>query len=200
MQFSGQIVGRDLANFEFSGGNIDRGQRDCLGRVGDWLWCLEERGQIIPGFGIEQAVFGQSARRHEAHNVAPHDRLGAAFARFGGVLELFADGDAKAALDQALQIFIGAMDWNAAHGDIVTEVFAALGQDNAKRFRGDLRIFEKKLVEIAHAIPQDAIGIGGLDFQELRHARCYAAAGDDCRRRLVNNRLCGARERNRLRR
>jgi hypothetical protein len=50
-------------------------------------------------------------------------------------------------------------------------MLAALGQHDAERARGDLRILEKQLVEIAHPVKQQQPGMGGLDVQILFHHR-----------------------------
>ncbi len=76
--------------------------------------------------------------------------------------------------DEALQIIVGALDRHAAHGNVLAEVLAALGQHDAERAAGDLRVLEEQLVEIAHPIEQQAIRIGGLDLQILRHHRSQA--------------------------
>ncbi len=50
----------------------------------------------IGATGIQQPVFGQSSRRHDAHDCAADDRFGTAFSRFRRILGLFADGDPMA--------------------------------------------------------------------------------------------------------
>ena len=50
-------------------------------------------------------------------------------------------------------------------------VLAALRQHDAERARGDLGVGEEQLVEIAHAVEQQAVRVGGLDLQVLRHHR-----------------------------
>ena len=78
--------------------------------------------------------------------------------------------------DQLVQIFVGAFDRHAAHRDVVAQMLAALGQHDAERARGGLRIVEEQFVEIAHAIEQQAVRIGRLDLDELLHHRRDAAA------------------------
>ena len=73
--------------------------------------------------------------------------------------------------DQALQIVVGALDRHAAHADLLAFVLAALGQHDAERPAGDLGVREEQLVEIAHAIEQQAIRVGRLDLEKLRHHR-----------------------------
>ena len=76
--------------------------------------------------------------------------------------------------DQPLQVFVGAMHRDAAHGDVAAEVLAPLGEHDAQRARRDFGILEKQLVEIAHPVEQEAIGIGGLDLDVLLHHRRWA--------------------------
>src|SRR6266851_72852 len=130
--------------------------------------------QIIVAAGIEQGILGQRARRDQAHDVAPHYAFSAAAPGFGGILELLANGDAMAERDQPVQIFLGALDRNAAHRDVAIEMLAALGQHDAERAAGDLGVLEKQFVEIPHAVEQQAIGVAGLDLEVLRHHRADA--------------------------
>ena len=73
--------------------------------------------------------------------------------------------------DELLQILVGGMDGNAAHGNIGTKMFATPGQSNAKRARRRLSVFKKQLVKISHAVEQQVARVGRLDFQELGHHR-----------------------------
>ena len=116
-------------------------------------------------------VFGERAGRHQPHHVAPHHALGAALARFRRILKLLADRDAVAERDQAVQIFVGAHHRHAAHRDVAALMFTALGEHDAERARGDLGVVEEHLVEIAHPVEQQAVRIGGLDFDVLLHHR-----------------------------
>ncbi len=139
--------------------------------------------QIIVAPGVEQRVFGQRAGRHQPHHVAPHHALVAALARFRRVLELLADRDAVAERDQAMQIFVGALDRHAAHRDVAAQMLAALGEHDAERARGGLGVVEEHLVEVAHPVEQQAVRIGGLDLDVLLHHRRHAP-GLAGRRRL----------------
>ena len=101
-------LGRDagavaLGDAEFAGGNVDPGERELVRRRAG----PRDRQQIIVAAGIEQRVLGERAGGDQAHHVAPHHALAAAFARLGGVLELLAHGDAMAERDQAVQILVG---------------------------------------------------------------------------------------------
>ncbi len=106
-----------------------------------------------------------------------HDRFGAAFPGFRRIFHLLADGHPETFGDQPLQIFIGAMDRHAAHGDVFAQMLAALGEYDAERFSGGDRVLEEQLVEVTHPVEQHAIGIGGLDLEKLRHR--WGDAGRD---------------------
>ena len=181
---AGKVRGRHLAHLELPGRDVERGERDHIGLATARLGAVEHCGQIVARLGVEQAVLGQRAGRDQAHHVAAHDCLRAALPRLGRVLELLAHGDAEALADQPLQVFVGAMDRHAAHGDVVAQVLAALGQHDAQRLRRGHGVLEEQLVEVSHAVEKQAVRIGRLDLQELRHG------GRDARRRHC--RPCGA--------
>ena len=163
----GAIARRDA---ELAGGDVDPGKREGIGlRLAAAL--AGDGRQIIVARGGKQRLLGQRAGGDQADDVAAHHRLGAALLGLGRVLDLLADGDAMAERDQLLQILVGGMDGHAAHGDVGAEMLAALGQRDAERARSDLGIGEEHLVEIAHAVEEQAIGIGRLDLQVLRHHR-----------------------------
>ena len=73
--------------------------------------------------------------------------------------------------NEFLQVIVGGMDGNAAHGDILTEMFATFGERDPESARSDQGVLQEHLVEIAHAIEQQAVGVGGLDLEILRHHR-----------------------------
>ena len=127
--------------------------------------------QTIGADGIEQKLLGDGAGRHQAHHLAADHGFAPALARLGRVLDLLADGDAVALADQPVQIILGALDRHAAHGDIHALMLAALRQDNGERAGGDLGVFKKQFVEIAHAVEEERARIRRLDRVILRHHR-----------------------------
>ena len=147
-----------------AGRDIGPGQRALAPNV------AKGREVIVPA-RFEQAVLGQGARRDQTHHVARHHRFGPALFRLGRVFHLLGDGDAKALADQRQQIAFGAVDRHAAHGDILAQVLAALGQCDIQRRRGRDSIVKEHLVEIAHAIEQQRIRVLRLDLEVLRHHR-----------------------------
>ena len=174
---------------EFASRNVDPGECEAILVRGGAN--SRQRQQIIVALGIEERIFRQRAGCHQPHHVAAHDAFGAAFARLGGIFELFAHGDAVAERDEAMQIFVGALDRHAAHRNVAAEMLAALGQHDAERAGGDFGIVEEQFVEVAHPIEQQAIRIGRLDLDVLLHHRRDARR---LRRRsgfVTANTMCG---------
>jgi hypothetical protein len=163
----GKAVAVGLAEEKAPGRDVDGGKAVGGSAVGEPP--PRHRHQEVGAGGIEEVVLGDGAGRHEPHHVAAYDRLVAALARLGRVLALLAYGHAMAEGDQALEIVVGALDRHAAHGDVGALVLAALGQNDAERPAGGLRVFQEQFVEIPHPVEQEAVRIGGLDLQVLRH-------------------------------
>ena len=175
-KLAGKIAAAHGRRQQLAGGNVERGERES-GLAGLARRRAEDRGEKVMRPGVEQALLGQRAWGDEAHHVAPDHGLRPALPRLGRVLDLLAHRDAMALRDQALEIFVGGMHRHAAHGDVLSEVLAALGERDAKRAAGDGGVLEEQLVEIAHAVEQEAIGIGRFDLQILGHHRRGDARG-----------------------
>ena len=147
-----------------AGRDINPGQRPFVAHNGE---CGEE---IVPA-RIQQRFLGQGAGCDEAHDIAFDDGFGAALLRLFGGFHLFAHGDAEPLANEGQQVVFRRMHGHAAHRDILAQVFAALGQGDIQRLgRGD-RVVEEQLVEIAHPVEQQGIGIALLDLEELGHHR-----------------------------
>ena len=139
-------------------------------------------GEVIVAALVEQAVLGQRAGRHQPDDIAPHDGFRPALAGFGRILQLLADGHPVADADQLLQVTVRRMHrarrtWECP----APRWLAALGERDAQVARGNLGILEEELVEIAHAVEEQAAGIGRLDLQVLRHDRRGALVGGTIR-------------------
>ncbi len=169
-KLAGKVAGADRRREQLAGGNVERGQRE-RSLAAFASRSTEDCGEEIMGPGIEQALLGERARCDQADHIAPHHGLRPALPRLRRVLNLFADRNAMALRDQALEIFVSGMDRHTAHGDVLAEMLAALGQRDAERPAGDGGILEEQLVEIAHAVEQEAIGVGRFDLQILGHHR-----------------------------
>ena len=127
--------------------------------------------------GLEQPLFGDCARRDQPHDVALDDRFRSPLFRRRGVFHLLANGDPMAERNQPVEVIVGALDRHAAHADVLALVLAALGEDNAERPAGDLRVVEEEFVEVAHPVEQETARIGRLDLEILRHHRREARGG-----------------------
>ena len=158
-------------------GDVDPGEREAVLRRGGAG--AREREQVVVAPGIEQRILGQRAGGDQPHHVAAHDALVAALSRLGGIFKLLADGDTMAERDQPVQVFVGALDRNAAHRNVAAQMLAALGEHDAKRARGDFGVIEEQFVEITHPVEQETIRIGRLDLDVLLHHR-----GDRLSRRV----------------
>src|SRR3546814_19387853 len=67
---------------------------------------------------------------------------------------IFRSRHLEALADEAGEVAVGRVHRHAAHGDILAQVLAALGQGDIQRRRGLLGILEEHLVEVAHAVEQ----------------------------------------------
>ena len=147
---------------ERPGRDIGPGQRPCVSN-------LAQSGKKVVPPGLEQGLLGERAGGDEPHHLALDHRFRAALLGLGGAFHLFADRDAKALADQRQKVALGGMDRHAAHRDIVAGVLAALGQRDVERLGGGGGIVEEQLVEIAHAIEQQRVGVPCLDLEILCH-------------------------------
>ncbi len=123
---------------------IEPGKTDCPADLG-------QPGEIIVAAGVEEAVFGQCASRDHPDNRPAHRAFGAAFFRFGRVLDLFADRHLKAGANKPRQIGLGGVHRNAAHRNVGAVVPTAFGQRDIERLRRGHRVVKKQLEKIAHA-------------------------------------------------
>ena len=126
----GHIAALAFADAEFRGRDVDPGERKAIlvGRQAR----SRQRQQVVIACA-SSSEFSVNVRRYQPHHIAADDALGAALARFGRVLELFAYGNAMPKRDQPVQIFVGALDRDAAHGNVFAEMPAAFGQHDAER-------------------------------------------------------------------
>ena len=117
--------------------------------------------EVIVSLGFEVGILkGRSARDH-AGDGALDQPLGLL-----RVFYLVAYGDLIALFHKLAYVGFGRMPRHAAHGHAAL-VPAAAGERELKLARGRFGILEEKLVEIAHAIEEQSIGIFLLDFHVL---------------------------------
>ena len=121
--------------------------------------------------GLEQRFLGERPGGDEADDLAVDDGFGTALAGLGRVLHLLADRDAKALADELQEVAFGGVDRDAAHRDVLAEVLAALGERNVEGGGGGLGVGEEHLVEVAHPVEQQRVGVLRLVLEVLRHHR-----------------------------
>ena len=113
---------------------------------------------------FQQRVFRHGARRDDAHHL-PLDRpLG-----FGRVADLLADGHGLSAPQEPSQVSLDAVHRHAGHRNGLTGRLAARGERDVQQRRRAARIAIEQLVEIAHAVEQQGVGMLRLDAQVLLH-------------------------------
>ena len=93
--------------------------------------------------GIQKRVFGKGSGGDKPDHFAPDHGFGTALFRLRRIFRLFADSNTVAEPDQAFEIFIRRMDRHPAHGNVLPQMLAALGQRDAERARGDFGVFEE---------------------------------------------------------
>ena len=137
--------------------------------------CFTHRDAPVRRARIEQRLLGQRPRRYHPNDRAADQRLAAVI--FGALLgfrrtfDLFGDGDAVPGLDQPGEIPLCRMHRHAAHRDRHAIMLAPRGERDIEARRGDLRILEEHLEEIAHPVEQQTILRFGLQREILRHHR-----------------------------
>jgi len=126
---------------------------------------------------FQKRVFGQRAGGDDPDHIAPDDGLAAALLGFGRVFDLIADGNLEAGADQPRQVSLVAVRRHAAHRDVLAQMLAALGQRDVQRSRRGDGVIEEQLVEVAHAVEQQAVRVLALDRQVLGHHRRDGSSG-----------------------
>ena len=130
-------------------------------------------GQKIVAPRVKQRVFGQGPRGHQTDHITLYDRFRASFLGFGRAFQLLTDGHAEPFADQGQQVVFRRMRRHAAHWDVLPQMFAPFGQRNIQGLcRGD-RVVKEHLVEIAHAVEKQRVGVLRFYLEKLRHHGRY---------------------------
>ena len=165
-KLAGKIARFDRGRDQLTGRDVERGKRQHL-LSAFLLGGAEERGQEIMRARVEQALLGKRPRRDKADDVTANHRLRPSLPRLGRILELLAHGDTMTLGDETLEIVVSRAHRHAAHRNVLALMLAPLGERDAERARSDLGVLEEQLVEIAHAVEQEAIGVRRLDLEIL---------------------------------
>ena len=113
---------------------------------------------------LEERLVGEGAGRHDAHHLALQRSLGLA-----RLTALFADRDRLALAHQAREIRVQRGGRHAGHRNRCARRCPALRERNVEQLRATTRIVVEHLVEVAHAVEEQHVGMLGLDAQVLLH-------------------------------
>ena len=164
-QRGAHAFGRAFFEFHPSGGNVAGGDPDHTAHFAGG-------GQHVGPARFEQGLFRQRSGGDETDDIARHQRFrSATFLCFFRGFDLFGDGHAASALDQACKIVFRRVHRNPAHRDRLAVMFAPAGQRNVEDLRGNPGIVEEQFEEIAHSIEQQTIVSAFLQNEILRHHR-----------------------------
>ena len=148
-----------LFDCEFAGGEFDGGHGGARfgASTGD-----ECGGNAVCSRVVEERFIDQRSWREDAGHSTLNHTLG-----FGRVLQLLADRDSVALLNQAAQVALNGVERNAGH----RLTAGAFGQSDAKRAVCGDGVFIKELIEVAHPEEQQAPRVLALDAVVLAHGR-----------------------------
>ncbi len=156
-QQRGQGGGRDFADLETPRGKVEPSRAQRVVANGN------RHDQRVARL-VQQARIGQCPRCDDARDLT----LDGAFRR-RRVAHLLGDHHRLAQLQQAREILLGAVIRHPGHPDRRAGRRAACGERDVQEPRRLLRVIEEQLVEIAHAIEQQHIGMLRLDAEILLH-------------------------------
>jgi len=118
---------------------------------------------------VEQRRVGQRAGRHDAAHRALHRPL-----RRRWVADLLRDHNGFAELHEPCEVLLHRMERHTRHPDRPAGRLPARRQRDVEQPRRLLRIVEEQLVEVAHPVEEEGIGVLRLDAQVLLHHRGVA--------------------------
>ncbi len=169
-----QPVGGNGLGHQNAGAEINPGQR--LITAG-----FAQRNQKIVLTRGQKIILDQRAGGDDADNLTFKRAFVSAFSGGFGVLGLLTDRDTETLPDQPRKIGFSSMERHPAHRHFSIIDLATARQGDIQRRRCIHRILKEHLIEIPHAIKQQAIGVIFLDRKVLRHHRGNAA-GIQCRK------------------
>ena len=125
----------------------------------------DERNEIAT-LALHDVRFGRRSRRHDAHDLAPHQPL-----RRRRILDLVADRHAKPVLDQLRDVPLGRVIWHPAHRRLRRVAAVTRRQNEIEQRRRALRILVEHLVKIAEPVKENGIRDLALDLEVLLEHR-----------------------------
>ena len=154
----------EFGHAQFAGGEIQQGEAPGS------LPFMDGSGHGGALF-VEQAFLDHGAGRQDARHLAAHRSLAA------GLADLLRDHHALAQFEQAREVAVHRMHGYAGHRDRRAGGLAARGQGDIEQVRGTARVVVEKLVEIAHTVEQQLLGVLGLDAEVLLDHRGVCVGG-----------------------
>ena len=114
---------------------------------------------------LEIAGVGQRPRRHDAHDLPPHDALG-----FSRILDLLADRDAEPFAHESRDVRVRGVKRTAAHRNrAAVRVLRSRRQRQIEGARRRQRVLVEHFVEVAHAEEQDRVAVLAFGVEVLPH-------------------------------
>src|SRR5271157_3234571 len=150
------IFALKFSRAKFAGREIER--RKSYGTPG-----TRDATQEIVLLGAEMRV-GSGPRREHPRDLALHQLLGDT-----RVFHLLADRYLESFADELGDVVLGRVIWDAAHGHGDALFLVARGQRDLQLARGDDRVLEEQLVEVAQAKEDERVGMFFLDRGVLPH-------------------------------
>jgi hypothetical protein len=116
------------------------------------------------GLVVQQGLVGEGAGGDDAHHLAFHRPLAGL-----RVADLLADGHRLPQFRQPRQILFRRVVGHAGHADGLAGGGAPGGEGDVQQAGGLLGVVMEQLVEVAHAVEQQHVGVIRLDAQVLLH-------------------------------
>jgi hypothetical protein len=123
-------------------------------------------GEVAFARGREERRVGEGAGSDHARDLAIDRAL-----RGRRIAHLLADCDRFAQLHQLGEVLLEGVERNARHADRRTRRLAPRGERDVEQLRRALRVGVEHLVEVAHAVEQQHVGIPRLQREVLLHHR-----------------------------
>ncbi len=152
-----ELIRRELGEPQRAAREIEPGEAD-VRRDAAFVVADAQREQKHVALVGQQRGVGQRARRHDAHDLA----LDGAFRR-RGVADLFADRRRFAEFHELREVLLDRVMRHARHLDRRAGGCAALRERQVEQTRGFFRVFEEELVEVAHPVEHERVGVLRLD-------------------------------------
>ena len=162
-EFVGQLLmavgAAELGGAEVAGGETEEGEAGDAGS-GAGITCRNSR-EPVRLFGAEGGV-GVGARGEDACDFASDEFFGEL-----GIFDLLTESDAVALAEETLDVLLGGVVGDAAHGLLSFAV--ARGEGELQLARGDDGVLVEELIEVADADEHQAVGVGLLGGEVLAH-------------------------------